>query len=316
MGVVDAVKTFGVSVCVGGPSTVEFAPVACMNARMEWDNYQHILALSRARTLSAAAAELGVARTTVGRRLDAIEDALSVRLFDRTPEGFVPTAAGESLIAVAREFEDAALAAEAEVRGRDAALQGDLRVSTLDFLYELDLDRFSAFTERYPGVSLTVCASTDHASLRRREADVVIRLSDTPAPHLVGRRLTTMGFNAFAHRDLVERAGPNAPLSAFPWVGEDQRAATPWMDAFLAEVAPGTRIAIRFDVYATTRAAVRAGVGASFLPVAEAALDPNLVRIGPLEDITRDLWVLTLAELRTSTRVRAFMDHMWTAFRG
>jgi len=37
----------------------------------------------------------------------------------------------------------------------------------------------------------------------------------------------------------------------------------------------------------------------------------SLVRIGVrLSEEARDLWVLTLPELRNNTRVRAFMDHV------
>ncbi|MEM9305374.1 MAG: LysR family transcriptional regulator, partial [Pseudomonadota bacterium] len=44
--------------------------------------------------------------------------------------------------------------------------------------------------------------------------------------------------------------------------------------------------------------------------------DDNLRRIAPLEENFRlDLWVLTLAELRTNSRIRAFMGHMADALR-
>ncbi len=43
--------------------------------------------------------------------------------------------------------------------------------------------------------------------------------------------------------------------------------------------------------------------------------DPSLARVGPLQDDPYGLWLLTLTELRTTSRVRAFMDHMVDALR-
>lgn len=281
---------------------------------MDWEDYRHVLALSRGRTLSRAADTLGVVRTTVSRRLQQMEDALGARLFDRTPEGFVPTAAGLELVAVAQQMEDAVLAAEARVMGRDAELSGGLRVSTMDFVYELYTDVFSSFVTRYPGVTLTVGSTTDRVSLRRREADVVIRLADEPGDHLVGRRLGEMTFAIYASRTLVDRIGADAPLQAFPWLSDDERSSSAWLDVWLAEHAPGARVVMRYDGYPVIEASVRAGIGVHFLPCAVAQRDPELVAIAPhIEPFRRSLWALTLPELRTNSRVRALLEHVYDA---
>ena len=83
----------------------------CENAHMEWDDLRYVLALKRNPTLAGAAADLGVAHTTVGRRLRAAEKALDVRLFDRTPEGLVATPAGCDLAEVAEAMERDIMAA-------------------------------------------------------------------------------------------------------------------------------------------------------------------------------------------------------------
>jgi hypothetical protein len=40
-----------------------------------------------------------------------------------------------------------------------------------------------------------------------------------------------------------------------------------------------------------------------------------LVRLGVRLEEMRDLWVLTLPELKNNSRVRAFMEHVYDAFR-
>ncbi len=279
---------------------------------MDWDDYRHLLALARTGNLTAAADRLGVVRTTVGRRLAAAEAALGVLLFERTPDGYVPTPAGADLVSTAEAVEAEMLASEARVLGRDAALIGALRVSTLDFLVEAHLDMFSSFAERYPGIELTVCAGVGLASLRRREADVVLRMSDAPDPHLVGRRLRHLQFVPCASRALVERVGLDAPLSAYPWLSDDPRNTYASSDHWLDALVPEARVVMRFDHYFTIRAAVRAGIGAHMLWEGELERDPSLLALPtPAPPPRPSLWVLTLDELKSNSRVRAFMDHAW-----
>lgn len=282
---------------------------------MDWDDFRHLLALSRTGTLSGASGELGVARTTVGRRLQAIEEGLGVRLFDRTPEGFIPTPAGDDLVGVAARMEAEVLAAEARVLGRDVALQGSLNVSTMDFIHAGFFGAFSSFVHRYPGVDLTVSTTTTQVSLRRREADVVLRVSDEPSPHLVGRRLTRLTFQPYAHRSLVERIGAGAPMEAFPWLGDDARSPDAWIEAWLAEHAPGATIIVRATGFQAIQNVLRGGLAAHFYPDILGEQEPELVPIAPhLPSAGRDLWALTLPDLRSNTRVRAFLDHVYDWF--
>ncbi|MEF9603084.1 LysR family transcriptional regulator [Paracoccus sp. PXZ] len=62
-----------------------------------WDDLRFFLAVARAGTLSGAARSLGVTHSTVFRRLGAFEERLGVRLFERLPDGYALTGAGEAM---------------------------------------------------------------------------------------------------------------------------------------------------------------------------------------------------------------------------
>lgn len=284
----------------------------CNYAHMDWNDLRYVLAIIREKTLVHAAAAVGVAHTTVGRRLKMLEDELGVRLFDRTPDGLVPTLAGEDLAAVAERMESEVLSVEGRVLGRDARLRGALRVSTVDILFYGFERAFTSFMERYPDIDLTIVSSSEKASLTRREADVVLRLSNTPPEYLVGRKVGHVQFAVYAGQVLIERVGEAAPLSAYPWIGWDERQDWSWFDSWLAEHAPGARIVLRLDNQALLMArAIRSGIGAQILPCFLADPDPQLRRIAPLDGTFRlGMWLLTLPELRSNSRVRAFMDHL------
>lgn len=290
-----------------------------MDVQLAWDDLQYVLALARAGTLNGAAERLGVTHTTVGRRLRGLEEALGTRLFDRSPDGSVPTAAGHELVATAEAMQAAFDAGRARLLGRDARLAGPLRVATMDMLYLRHRAAFTAFTAAQPDVTLTVLIGDDQVSLLRREAEVALRMSNAPPDYLIGRRIGRERFAVYGAVELVERIGADTPLSGWPWIHWDERSAmSRWLDGWLAVNAPGAAIALRVDVpTAVLREVVASGVGVHFCAVADGDADPRLRRIGPvLDDVSRDVWLLTLPDLRGNARVRAFMDHMADRLQG
>jgi len=272
----------------------------------------YVLAVARSRTLLGAAASLGVAHTTVGRRLRTLEDELGVRLFDRTPDGLVATAAGDDVVAVAERMEDEVLSVQGRVLGRDAQLRGELRVATFDTLFYCFEPTFTSFMNRYPSIELSIAFSPDTVSLTRREADIAVRLSNAPPDNLHGRKVGTMQFGVYASTSLVERIGDDAPLGTFPWIGWAGGQNLQWFERWLGEHAKGAKTVLRIgDRGLLMTRAVRAGLGAQILPCVLGDPDPLLQRIAPLDELFRlDLWLLTLPELRNNRRVRAFLDHM------
>jgi DNA-binding transcriptional LysR family regulator len=297
---------------------MDFVRTMCKSAQVDWDDLRYVLALARERTLSRAAERLGTSHTTMGRRLRAIEQTLGVRLFDATPDGYALTPAGQDLVEVAERTEAEVLALEARVLGRDVRLQGKLRVATMDTLLLRYQEAFTTFLARYPSVELTIAASDREVSLLRREADVALRMTGTPPEHLVGRKVGRMDFAVYGSLQLVEKLGPDAPYGAFPWLHWDERLDPRWLDEWLARNAPGAKVALRMDInFLGLRDLIASGIGIHFLSCAEGDNDPRLQRIGPVvEGYSRDVWLLTLPELRHTSRVRAFLDHMVEVIRG
>ncbi|UJR82909.1 LysR family transcriptional regulator [Sandaracinus amylolyticus] len=279
---------------------------------VEWDDLRYVLAIARDGTLSRAAARLGVSHTTVARRVRAIEQTLGVRLFDQTPDGFVATAAGRDVASVAERMESDVLSLEGRVLGRDERLQGTLRLATMDILFRRYQGALSSFMTRYPSVELTVVVSDREVSLARREADVAIRMTSAPPEHLVGRRIGRVEFAVYGSKALVEHMGPDATYAEYPWIHWDERLDMRWLDGWLAAHAPGARIAMRVDASSMVmRQAIAAGIGVHFLATFDGDSDPALRRIGPVAPgFERDVWLLTLPDLRSTSRVRAFMDHV------
>lgn len=283
----------------------------CKNAHMNWDDLQVVLALARERTFFGAGAVLGTTHTTVARRFRAFERSLGVRLFDRGDEGLAPTLAGLKVIESAERTEAELFELEARLLGGDRQLDGPLRVSTNELLFDLHRKTFASFLARHPGITLTISCRDEEASLRRREADVALRLSNAPHETLVGRRVGRVDFAVYASKALARRVGERAAWAAWPWLHWDERVGAPWLDAWLAEHAKGATVSMRVDLGTfALREAIRAGFGVHFLACTQGDADGQLTRVGPVQRaFSRDVWLLTLKEVRTTTRVRAFLDH-------
>ncbi|HYR66971.1 MAG TPA: LysR family transcriptional regulator, partial [Reyranella sp.] len=82
-----------------------------------WDDLRVFLTLAREGTLSTAAKALGVSHPTVSRRVQALEQQIGARLFERLPDRFVPTSAGEDL---ADQPAQQAQAGDAQADGQQA----------------------------------------------------------------------------------------------------------------------------------------------------------------------------------------------------
>lgn len=290
------------------------ANVACMNAKrrptLEATDLPLVLALSREKTLAGAAERLGVDLSTVFRRLNALEERLQVRLFDRSPRGYQPTAAGQRAASAAERVETELLALDREITGRDQQLSGVLRVTaseTLSFAVLPTL--FAKFQTAHPLIRLVLTIDNRVMDLSRREADVALRVRRPVDPDLFGRRLTTIAWAFYGARDAtnLRRDGRSFHFGRHSVIGWDEPARMLVADWLGANVPP-ERIGLRANSLVHQLRAVAAGSGIALLPCYLGDGDPGVRRISPvLPDLRSELWIVTHQDLKNTARIRAFL---------
>ena len=157
---------------------------------MNWDDLKVFLSVMDAGSVRGAAKNLGISHSTVSRRLDALENDLGVRLFDRLSKGYVPTASGEEIAAFASDMLDDVNELQRRVVGADSRLTGAIRVTMPDlFACHLLMPDIVRFSQAYPDINVDLVLSYETLSISNREADVAVRITDKPAEHLVGRKV-------------------------------------------------------------------------------------------------------------------------------
>lgn len=278
-----------------------------------WDDIRIFLAVAREGSGAAAARALGMDQSTVSRRMKSFEAKLGARLFGDGAVGARLNAAGRKLYEVALRMEQDVVELDRTLAGQDQQLFGTIRVSIADSLSNHLLFPVTAsFLQRYPGINLRIRTSLntryDEVSQTGLEADVILRTSDNPPQNLVGRRLATAAFAAYASRSYLASCGGRTERML--WMNLDDGSDSPVWPRLAPEI-PDALCRLRVDSVPSLLEAVRQGVGATILPCFMGDADNELSRVPPAEIVSRrDFWLLTHANLRYSARIRAFLDHV------
>ncbi|MEM9305068.1 MAG: LysR family transcriptional regulator [Pseudomonadota bacterium] len=284
-----------------------------------WDALRVLLAATRAGSARGAAADLGVSHSTVTRQLRLLEDSLKARLFDRSARGMTLTGEGEALVEHARTVEDTILSAERTLAGREEQLSGEIVVTTAEVLAtHLLMPVFAAFAARYPEISLNLHVSDDVIDLRRREADVAIRVMPCevdPPDLLVGRRVARAASCHYAAPVYLAEHDLEDPACGARWLGWDDDDAHP--DWVRSSPHPDFPVTGRMNNTLLQLAAAEAAMGLAVLPCfvgdGSAALQ-RLPRAAPYYRF--DVWILTHPDLRDTARLRTFRRHVAEALAG
>jgi DNA-binding transcriptional LysR family regulator len=201
--------------------------------------------------------------------------------------------------------------------GRNAALQGTIRVTTTDTLLEsLLLPALAAFRREHPGIQLQVTVNNSFLNLTRRDADVAIRPSNTPPENLVGRRLGRLKTAPYASKAYLDQARASGlrddDWAEHDWVAPSEELAHLRQARWLREHVPPERHVISLDSLLAMPAAVAAGMGMGMLLCMLADTRPELVQIAPADAaLDTELWVLTHPDLRRVNRIRVFTEFLY-----
>ncbi len=277
---------------------------------MDWDDMKIMLALSRRGSARGAAQDLGVSNSTVTRRLDDLEQQLHTRLFDRTPDGYRITAAGEQLLPAAEHVEELLLAAERQITGGDQHLEGRIRLTMPDVAgMGFFMRRLARFAQDYPGIELELMPSYDALDLSRREADIAIRVMPAgvrPPDYLIGRCLAPITASTYVHRDLLNSEQPG-DVTHLTWIGKSPEGQPEeWLAATDFPDLPTRHSIINVNLLVD---AIRSGMGLGYVPCFSVLNKAEIVRVPGARVVHQsDMWVLTHKDLRLSARMRILRD--------
>ena len=177
-----------------------------MALQANWDDLRLLLAVSRRGSFLQAGQLLGIAASTVSRRLTQLEVALGEPLVERGVEGCRLTSRGQSLV-------DVAMAAEAGLRRQTAAdmtglhteLSGNVLVSAGEGFTSGVLEAVSRFTALHPRCSVELLVTADFQKIVRGVADIAVRTMHLGEPSLIYRPIGRFTYGVFADAGYLRR---------------------------------------------------------------------------------------------------------------
>jgi DNA-binding transcriptional LysR family regulator len=279
-------------------------------------------------SFSRAAAQVGLPKSTVSRRIAALEGALGERLLLRTTRKLHITDFGSSVLAHARQIVDDVESAAALAQHRQIEPSGRLRISMPADFASLALgDLLAQFIARHPAIQLELDLSPRRVDLIGENFDLALRMGElADDATLAARRIAVFSTGLYAAPAYLERRGvPPEPEALMehdalrlltrsgepePWLlsrGEAQWQGTPPGRA--TANAPGVLMHL---------ARAGAGIGA----IGDHFAEP-FVRAGELRPVLADwrlpaatAWAVFPGRRLMPARTRVFLDALQEEFSG
>jgi DNA-binding transcriptional LysR family regulator len=275
-----------------------------------WDDLRILLAVHRGKSFLAAGKALGVATSTVARRIEALEASVGRPLVHRGNGGTQIDADALGLVALGEQMEHGF---EALRRGPSAErISGTVRVSASEGFVRHLVRVLASVQAKHPALLLEVVSESRFADLARREADIGIRIAPAATSTLVEKRVGRMALAVFGARSYVEQRLLGARLSRedaarHEWVGFDRPLARlpseVWMRAYGAK-----RFVLRGSSPSAVEEAVVMGMGFGVLGEAQGAA-LGLVRVQTESaPPSVDVFVAFHRDAKRTPRIRVVLD--------
>ncbi len=170
-------------------------------------------AVARAASLTRAAAALGLPKSTVSRRLQALEERVGGRLLVRTTRRIELTELGEGFREQCERVEREVLEARSLIEGVGAKPRGTLRITMpADFAIHYMAEVMAEYVRRYPEVRVDMHCSADRVDLVAERFDVALRFGALEDSSIVSRKFVALPRALYASPRYLREAGtPRTP---------------------------------------------------------------------------------------------------------
>ncbi len=158
--------------------------------------------------ISSAARALGMPKSRVSRRIALLENALGVRLLERTTRAVHLTEVGGIYYQHCKRIAEEAMSAQESVNQMLEVPRGHLSVSASVAIGQyLIAPHLGEFIESYPEVEVEIVLNNRRVDVIAEGFDLVIRVGELQDSTLIGKHLGVDNAKMFASRDYLKKVG-------------------------------------------------------------------------------------------------------------
>ena len=271
----------------------------------DWDLLRVFLTAVQSGSYTRAATSLAMNRTTVGRKINLLEEKLNLKLFELTDEGYQPTEAGLRLVQQASTIKSEINQLFGDLYSINDSLRGALCVGYQEGFAEIVLP--AARRLIYENPSLQITCNESHSpltDLRSRKCDVAIAVAQRLPTFLEGDKLADIERRPYSFKD----DSPSLE-DVEKWVANTNDPDLFKVERWERKNLNPSVTTHRFNSTEATSKAITAGFGQGFLWTCLAP--KSLFKIDAAQEcreLDSSLFLARIAKIPMTKRVSAFWD--------
>ncbi|MGF1873116.1 LysR family transcriptional regulator [Photobacterium indicum] len=278
--------------------------------KINWDDLKFFITLYESNTVSVAANRLNVNYATVSRRIDRLEDALKLKLFDRTKDGFVSTIEGtllyESSVGIREKITNLK-----EELSPNSRFNQNVKISMVPFLAEyFVIENLHNLHRRFPELRLDIESSSRNVNLSKLEADIALRMELPEKGESICKKLGAIDYVIYGNKYWLNKLANNESVNiityttAFSHLQECK---------YLIKKFSTKAIRVQTDSVSAQKKAASSGYGIALIPrIVLDVTETNFVQ--PTEEVKRDVWMLTSKKTASHTPKILIMEELAKIF--
>jgi len=279
----------------------------------DWNRARAFLVTAEEGTLSAAARALGMTQPTLGRQVSALEQELSVVLFERVGLGLELTPTGIELLEHVRVMGEAANLFALTASGQSQNIEGTVCISASEIYSVFILPPIIAKLRNIePKIHIEIRATNETSDLRKREADIALRNFRPTQPELIAKKIKDVNARLYAtpaYLNSINKPKVPSDLNKANFISFDgsgvviQHLNQKGMNLTKAN------FPLLSENYLVHWELVKQGLGIGIMPEEIGEAEPLVAQAVPnMDPIEFPIWLTTHRELKTSRRVRLVFD--------
>lgn len=297
------------------------AAALCCSSKMKsvFQNLSDVrvfLAVLRSGSTLAASKTLGMSQPTVARRIEVLEHALELTLFEQTTQGYAPTQNALALIPSAEAVEDAAKELDSNAARLASSQSRTIRITAVTDAFNPHLSIIlEGFVENYGNVNFELIPSDEALDISAGDVDIAIRWTNKEIddPSLICRKLATITHSLFASKSYAAKT--DLPHSVSEMYGHkylvfEESLPLNTVNKWLLQRISPDQIAMTCKDTRAMNTAVQMGAGIGVLPTRFMNSDDTLVHCIELpQHLASTVWLLVNPFAHRRPEVKAFTTY-------